>query len=704
MLARPSTARPWRYLCRPLAAALLLTLCFGTPLYAGTAGFWSRVSRLAGVHHDGQTFLTWTSPPGTGWLYRVYESEQPILKSEDLLRARLIATVGDSTWYDRRLSVIRGATQAYAIDSLAEPLDATQGLYVKTVESEGPRFYAVTVQIDGFGEQRAVVPGENALLEPVEEWVGLPKPIYQRTVLCSGVPVEIYTLWSTSRSAPLFPAMANREGETFDCGIVRAEPGPQSSLMILMHPRGGFFLQRAVGTGEAGEWLLLMDDEVKGPMNNTYWYGYHSEYQKSPALLPPDGGLIEDYTMRRLVHTVEWARRTFPVDPTRVYAWGNSMGAIGGVFLAFRRPDLLAGVFAMVPKFDFSFLDEPDPASMFNPGGAERTLTDHIWGTVSADLPTSDGIPVYKRMDADYLAGALEGISIPPILAFNGKLDNVVGWAEKIGFYQAMNAHRQGGYFFFDQRYHNSTNSYWVGMENPGYLYRFRTNRSFPALSNCSADQDPGNGLPESGDSVGVINALVEWDTTLIDEPTRWQTTLSLRELSMRDGIVTAPSVLAADVTPRRLQRFGVDPGVLYSYRVERALDGYVLQSGEVVGDSLGLVTIPGVVIEREGVRLTIQSPAPTGVGDAVRGPFIRLSRNPVIGPSVVGVLWPSDGWARVVLLDTPGRVEHLLWEGPVVAGRSEIRLDTAGLRSGVYFVLARQKERMASQRVVVLR
>src|SRR4051812_37009033 len=42
------------------------------------------VTGLAALHHDGQTFLTWTCPAGTGWTYRVYASSQNIRRTSDL--------------------------------------------------------------------------------------------------------------------------------------------------------------------------------------------------------------------------------------------------------------------------------------------------------------------------------------------------------------------------------------------------------------------------------------------------------------------------------------------------------------------------------------------------------------------------------------------------------------------------------------------
>src|SRR5436309_14924289 len=118
----------------------------------------AQVAALAALHHDGQTFLTWTCPPGAGWTYRVYRSFSKILIAADLETATLIGGPADSSWCDRRLSSLSGTVFGFAVDSLAAPLDSTQGLFVWTPDAAGSPWYAVTcVGADGY-EDRAITP------------------------------------------------------------------------------------------------------------------------------------------------------------------------------------------------------------------------------------------------------------------------------------------------------------------------------------------------------------------------------------------------------------------------------------------------------------------------------------------------------------------------------------------------------------------
>src|SRR5262249_11302633 len=153
-----------------------------------------------------------------------------------------------------------------------------------------------------------------------------------------------------------FPAMANRPGLAFDCAVTRGGLPPLNSLMLALHARGGGFMQAAsVMSGRPGEWTLSLDDPVSTMDLHTFWYGYHEDYDVTRwKNSVPISGVVKPYTLRRVLHTLLWARRHFLVDTTRVYAYGYSMAGIGSTMVALRRPDLFAGMLEIVSKFDFS--------------------------------------------------------------------------------------------------------------------------------------------------------------------------------------------------------------------------------------------------------------------------------------------------------------------------------------------------------------
>ncbi|MBI5708729.1 MAG: T9SS type A sorting domain-containing protein [Candidatus Eisenbacteria bacterium] len=690
---------------RPLLRSLALFIL--TTIAASTAQA-TKVADLAAVHHDGQTFLTWTCPPGIGWTYRVYAAEHPIYFISDFWSAARVATVQDSTWCDRRLSSLTGVPYGYVVDSAATPLDSTQALCVLTPQADSLTYYCVTAQSATGSEDRSFQISVNTLLAPVTETLAPPRPVYQRTIVAQGIPTDVYTLWTSEKGTALFPVMANRAGMVYDCGVVRNGDSPGRPLLVRPHQRGGSFLDAVGGSGYPGEWRLTLDDPWLNWDGNTFWYGYHEDYDvTSPMNVPPTSGTVRDYTMQRVLYTLLWVRRTFPIDTTRVYAQGYSMGGVGSVFLAFTRPDLIAAVQTIVGKFDFGFESDPNPSSAFNTGGPLRTTVDKMWGTVAADLPTPEGAQIYQRLNDGWLAARLEGGGLPPILAFNGKNDWVVGWAEKIPFYDAMRVHRQGGYFFWDTREHTSHAYNWLPMESASYLYRFRSDRSFPALMNCSADLNPGFGDAASGDSVGSINGCVEWDTTLVDGPARWEVTLRLRDLSGLWTTLPAPESVTVDLTPRRLQSFRVQPLHLYAWTNTRLSDGKVVQSYVEQADTLGLLTLGWVKAYRAGNVVHIEEllntdDVPGAPGARVARPTIAFARNPAAGSTVLRVTWPGPGGASVALHDVAGRKIVSLFDGRA-SGTSVLRLDAAAIANGVYFVEARQGRVATTRRLVVL-
>ncbi|MEO5987574.1 MAG: alpha/beta hydrolase-fold protein [Candidatus Eisenbacteria bacterium] len=670
----------------------------------------NRVTGVAALVHDGQTFITWNCPSDTGWTYRVYVSNSAIANSGGLTNSQRIATVGDSTWCDHRLSVLCGSTLGFAIDSSAAPLGRTKGLFVTTPITPGQRWYAVTAQQRGSLEDRTISPGVNTLALPVTEILARPRPVYQRTMQAGDCSAAIYTLWTSDRATPDFPAMCNRPGQAYDCSVRIGAPDSPHGLMVISHQYGGGFYPPACF--ESGDWVLKMDDLVAEQDPHDFWFGYAKNYDiTSLSNTPPASDVVEDYTDRRLLFTLEWARRNFPVDTTRVYAAGGSMGGICSVFLAMRHPELIAAAWANIPLVNFSFQQDPNTLAGFNEGNPLRQRCDRLWGTVSTGLRMADGTQVFDRLNAGSLAASLESRFVPPIFMFNGRNDGVVGWAEKIPFYRDMRDHRAGGTFYWDRRDHYGyVASAWSPMMNYGipYIYRFRSNLSFPAFSNCSADANPGDGTATNGDSVGTINGFLDWDPVVADEPGRWVVNLSLRNPISAWGPVVAPESLSVDVTPRRLQLFGVTPGMMYGYRVVRTSDAIQVQSGTLYADGLGVLTIPAVRVYRSGSALSIGSASVdadfSGLPAITARPMIAPVPSPISGPCPLEVTWARGGNVSIDLLDLAGRRVELAWRGRVAAGRQRLRLEFAGVPSGSYTIMAREGEAIASRRIVLLR
>jgi hypothetical protein len=666
-----------------------------------------RVAGLTALHRDGQTFLTWTTPGDPGWTYRIYRSSAPLTAEEDLVSATLLWAVGDSSALDRRLSTRLGLTLAHTVDSAAGPLAPAQGLYVVTPAANGTAWYAVTSQLTGSGEDRTIQVGANALALGVVESVAAPRPVFQRRMQVWSSMTDFYTLWSSHVDTPDFPAMASRPGMAFDCGVIRGTATTPGSLMIMPHQRGGSLLNGLAPSGEPGEWVLAMDDPLPNGQNS-FWFGYHPDYDLiGHANLPPLSGTVVDYTFRRVRYTLDWAMRNFPLDPARVYAFGFSMGGIGSLQLAAWLPGRIAAVMSVAGKYDFSFLADPDPASGFNPGNGLRTTTDRMWGTVATNLPVSRGGASYASLDLGACVRGAGANTVPPIIAIEGKSDLVVGWAEKIGFYDAMRDERRGGAFYWSPADHPTVaTGLWSPLVDRRSLHRYRSDRSFPALTNCDIDDDPGDGHFASGDTAGTINGHLEWDTTLEDRADLWGVTLRLRDLPTRFGTRAAPESCRVDVTPARLQVFTPVVGQPLTYRVMRLPDLATVRVGAVWPDRFARVTIPGVSVYRTGTRLWL-GPGSGVLLDAPRpappGPLTLFAlSHPIRGRGVLLVRGASVEQAEVELFDVGGR---RVWREAAfpATGARERRVELPALPSGVYLARATTPGSRASLRFVVI-
>jgi hypothetical protein len=686
--------RQCRLTTRPRIASLLALLLVASSAQASTP-----VQNIRADFHDGQTFLTWDNLPGTGWIYHVFSSSAPVTHAKHLDEAIELAQVGDLSAVDTRMTSLLGEQVTFRIAEDQPPLEPTRGLFVHTPTVGALNYYAVTAERVGYGESRKVVVGENVTAEPVWERVQKPRPVWQRTLLRPAG--EDYVLWTSNAASPLFPAMANLPGRATHVGVIRGQPG--GALVLHGHGRGGNLFNALSGTGVPGEWVLAIDDHLPTTDYSSFYFGYEVNYDVEQATNFPrtQGGLVADFTERRVLYLLDWANSEFVHDPERVYAMGVSMGGSFAFFLAWHHPDRIAGSLAVIPKICLGYRPDVYP-------GLRESL-DRMWGSPDIDLPTTAGLRVFQWMDGREQARIGRRRGSAPIVGFCGTNDDVVGWGEKVAYFQAMETERSGGTWFWDDRSHWTPHqeTAWAPMMASSQLYKFRRNQSYPAFSGASNNSDFGTGDPGTADPIGTINGSLDWDSASItDEQLRWEVSLRTRGLTTQDGVLGAPDMVEVDITPRRVQRFIVAQRVDYRYEVRRETDGAIVQSGIATPDEDAILTLPRIQVLRAGVRLAVFPTAIAGVSpdlDVRRQPFLSLSRNPVRGHASLTIEWPADGDARVELYDMQGRRVRTVFQGAVAGRLTERTLRTDGLAPGLYVLAAHQGGARSTRRVTVL-
>jgi hypothetical protein len=400
--------------------------------------------------------------------------------------------------------------------------------------------------------------------------------------------------------------MGNRAGYAFNFIFVPSRDRGSHPLWILPHARGGNYRFAHRNWRPGPQHVLVPDDDpwapgdVKGRASPyfTMWYGYNSNCGTGKPLAE---GVNVNYTDRRLTWTIDWVRRRFPVDAARITMTGGSMGGIASVFNAVRHPDLLAAIFAHVPVLDFGAI-----------WANNEVYVAPLWGKPGEKIKSCDGVDVYDTMRAAWHAERHPETDFPLMVIVVGKNDTTVGWAGKPAFFRAMEATRHGGAFYWDGRghgpQHNDKRYWYEGRTPPADMadiaqkgrievdfLSLRRDRSYPAFSRCSLNDDPGDGRPESGTPHGQINGYLLWDASdVVDTPSRWEMTLKLTDGAPKDDCTV-------DVTPRRLQAFKVAKADKLRWTIQGGA------SGQVTVDPWRLITIPSVRVAKSGTRLRIE-------------------------------------------------------------------------------------------------
>lgn len=682
--------------CSIFPAVLMAALLLAAPVPVSHAG---QVTGLQVEHHDGQTFLTWDNLPGTGWQYHIFSSPIPVSSQAEFPYTSELGSVGDSSGVDGRMSKLLGQPLAFRTDSAAAPLSLDRGLFVTTPGRARDWYYLVTADSIGACVTLDIVPGLNSLVTPVHEERDLPRPIWQRTLSGPAVGEEYVLFTSTQTAIPGFPAMSGREGQPFHFGVKRGAPG--GALILHGHGRGGSFFSAMSGTGRAGEWVVAVDDWLPTGDVGDFYYGYAEYYNLGMEVNPaPRRGRVVDYTDRAVMYLLDWAEREFGHNQNRVYAMGGSMGGTFASFLAWHHPERVAAALAFMPKLCFGYTPDSYPNL--------RVSFDRMWGTLNTNLPTMNGYSIFDWMDGRFLARHSYRDGVSPVTGFVGRNDEVVGWPEKVAYFKAMSEQHMGGTWYWDERSHFDPTAEltWLPEQQRWeLLYQYSLDQSYPALTNCSADNDPGDGSLATGEAVGTINGYLGWDdASIVDTPAQWEMTLHTRTRSTRSAVLSPPAVVHVNVTPRRLQQFVVTTRVPYWYEVYDQATHTLTGSGPLQADSLAVLTIPNVEVTAGGSRIVLRPSTTTGVGDGagLRRPLIALASNPVRDRTSVKFAWPNMGRADVELFDLAGRRVRTLYSGSA-AGAGTLTLSARDLAPGVYLLSARQGSTSDVERVVVV-
>jgi hypothetical protein len=211
----------------------------------------------------------------------------------------------------------------------------------------------------------------------------------------------------------------------------------------------------------------------------------------------------------------------------------------------------------------------------------------------------------FDAMNSKYLLMNNIDFSLPPLYTVHGKKDNTVLWKDKPGLYDTVQISLHGVVAYWDQRDHDGSKALFLDSETMPDFKSFATNLSYPAFSNCSIDQNAGNGKKNNGDSYGAINGYMGWNN-VSDDVCDYSTHLFVKDF-YAGGILDAEQyeTCTTDITIRRIQQFIPADGTNISWTNNDA-DGHLMQSGSFVYNSALPITLTGITVNKSGNTLEL--------------------------------------------------------------------------------------------------
>lgn len=505
--------------------------------------------------------------------YRVYRSDKPIT-SETLKDATLVGEASPLSAYDESMVRIQSYGEYYNPHELVDNIIGTfcvadhQGvlpghaLYVHTPDKEGKAYYAVTVMENGV--ENTAVSAANSAAQAIEEKVHVPMPLKYYTV---------GDKYRTQRGTPmtyqyliyLAPPFSNLpELRPHRIGVSVADDYKAPGPLLLNFGRA---------SPEPGAIMLAM--EAAGDLCYNDGRGTLKSFRQSK---------LDYYPERYFFHIVNWARARWEVDP----ALTSCIRAMS-LHLAIRHPEIFG---VIIPDYPNSFQNDFD--QKWNP--ACLSMTARVGP--SEIIKTPDGsAPGWSLFDISWYLKQDPGKDIPFLCSLGpGGKDTghsaEYGWQDEPKGYAALRDARQP----FVANWGSG-----ISPKLREMLLKMRWDKSVPAFSRCSLDNNPGNGDADDGDVIGQINGYLMWDyESIVDAADRWEMTITLT--------ADAPaSVCVVDVTPRHRKAFNPKPGDKVRYTNTSLADGKVVQSGELTADKCGLVTVPQALIFKGKNRVVIQ-------------------------------------------------------------------------------------------------
>ena len=573
------------------------------------------VKKINTFHRDGGTLIQWQEP--TPILqsndltsakfdqfrkadenpheirYRVYRSNKPITQ-DNIGHAELVGQTDSLSVWDWRYF---GHGHDFNVHSKGKLIprypvrdgvlaNYDSGIFVYSTKTATEHaYYAVSRSIDGAEDFSTLQPGMNSSSAGLRETPGsglvlLRQKSKKKWRYIKGVStLEYYVKWE-DRPRYNIP-------QAFDYLVVTPEKKPRNDkppLSVALHAWGGSIDRGWLWSYNLNKYGAIHVSTNQHPYD--WWTGFH-ENLNTLKPLTHNAGRIRPFTQNRIRSFLDdFIVQSKNVDRERILLHGNSMGGSGTSLWGLKEGDYFANLTSMVGVHIPS--ETPQFVSSF----------DNVYGDLNdlQEYENSGLTPWDYENNVRWLRDHLT-TETPHISFSNGKNDNGIGWSQAWKFTKTLIETKRPFTFNWGQKGHDQR------PYHMGDVIDFQLHQMIPAFANGTLDDDLGD-TPQQGSVEGQINYYYLWKAdSIVDTSKALELTIFLRKSASLD-------YAEVDLTPRRIQKFTVTAGQSYYWKNEEL--GEIVQTGIVIADSHGFITLPTVVISKNKNHITI-TPAPQG-------------------------------------------------------------------------------------------
>lgn len=664
-----------------------------------------QVSGLKAEFRKGKTFITFTEEAGPGKTFNLYRSHSPITSVADIAP---VVNIPDSSSYDKRYKFY------HIITDSGPRLEDGTGLFVYTPKESAAVYYAVTV-VTGSTEDKTLTAGENTLSEAVaEQYWPWPSPVIDTVI-------HRYegTIWKCFFWQDYFDWNNNYDyygdmyyvqfSPQYKADMAQGIPAP---VTVGLHGAGGeAFLEPSGYPNYSAVCITLRDHPLAA--GYAWWYGW-----SNGSVPPVKGDTIINYKERQIRQYIQ-ALRNDPamcIDTNRIYISGGSMGGSGAILNGAHGSEFFAAVEGIAPAIKFEY------CWYFASGGYD---TVH-YGAKRDSLTARNGVNIYNWNDAGWVVGNHPTWDFPVFILGGSSSDGGMPlWMERWMYRNCAKSKVPVFGSWCDCAHAGPSPSV------PGGMYRFKRNEVVPAFRNASHDDNYGLNGPDTNsppeqifpgdiitDSTGQMNGYIDWSSSLhdlglpndniIDNEDTLSITFKAIDSMRMEGLTcyTPHESTFVDITPRRIQNFPVVVGNAYHWTCVSVASGVIMDSGIIVPDSLGFLTVPGFLVLKSGSRLVITSGGPMAMKSETSSPSSVLTASPdPFNPSTeIRFSLFKEGVVRLTVYGIDGRLVSTLCNHGFARGNHRISWNARTLAAGVYIVEMRAKGLRAQKRITLLK